>query len=62
MTDIERILLECRLLLSLKKSYRELSNIFHVNEEIIYDDLNNKLRLFDTRLYNRVYQVLKEKS
>ena len=62
MTEIDRILIECRLLLSLNKNYSELSNILHVNEDIIYDDLNNKLKFFDTKLYNRVYRVLKEKS
>ena len=42
MTEIERILMECRYLISLNKNYKELSKILNIDEKIIYDDLNNK--------------------
>lgn len=58
MNDLERIMLECRYLLSLNKSYLELSNILNVNIDIIYNDLNNKLPNIDTILYERVNKVL----
>ncbi len=59
MSDIERILMECRYLLSLNKSICELSKIFNVSELVIYDDLNNKLKYFDTTLFQRVSKYLK---
>lgn len=58
--DIERIMLECRYLLSLNKNYRELSNIFEIDEEIIWDDLNNKLKNIDIKLYNRCQKEIKK--
>ena len=62
MTEFERILLECRYLLSLNKNYQDLSMIFHVSKNIIYDDLNNKLPKLDTILYNRVKYVLNSRN
>lgn len=59
MNDFERILMECRYLISLKKDYTELAKIFHTNEENIYDDLNNKLKTMDNSLYIRVKNILK---
>lgn len=59
MNDFERILMECRYLVSLKKDYTELAKIFHTNEENIYDDLNNKLKTMDNSLYIRVKNILK---
>ena len=59
MTDQERILMECRYLLSLNKNYYELSKIFNVNENIVYDDLNNKLKKMDSILFKRVSKFLK---
>ncbi len=58
MNEFERILLECRYLLSLDKSYQELSNIFKISVNEVYDDLNNKLPKFDPILYNRVKKKL----
>ena len=60
MSEIERILMECRYLLSIDKSYVELSNVFNVSIDTIYDDLNNKLKYFDQRLYERMQKVLKK--
>ncbi len=50
--------MECRYLLSLNKNYYELSKILNVNELVIYDDLNNKLRDIDTILFKRVSKYL----
>lgn len=61
MNEVERILLECRYLLSLNKNYQDLSNIFKVSIDLIYDDLNYKLPKFDSILYQRVHSVLKKK-
>ena len=56
--DVERIMLECRYLLSLNKNYKELSHIFGISEDIIWDDLNNKLRKIDGNLYDRCQKEL----
>lgn len=60
MSDYERILLECRYLLSLNKNYLELADIFKISVRDVYNDLNNKLPNIDTILYNRVNKVLKK--
>lgn len=62
MSEKERILLECRYLLSLHKGYHELANLFHIRDIDVYDDLNNKLRNIDTILYERVNKVLNKDS
>ena len=62
MRDYERIMLECRYLLSLNKSYSELASMFNISVSDVYNDLNVKLPLIDTILYERVNKVLKEKS
>ena len=62
MSDFERILLECRYLLSLNKSYHDLAIIFKISKSDIYHDLNNKLPKLDKVLYKRVLGVLKEKN
>ncbi len=61
MDDIKRIMLECRYLLSLNKTYSELSKILEVNEEVIYHDLNIKLKSYDTILFNRVSKILEKR-
>ena len=58
MSDFERILLECRYLLSLNKSYPELAKIFNISIEEVNNDLNNKLPKLDYSLYKRVNYVL----
>lgn len=60
MSDVERIMLECRYILSLNKSYQDLSKLMHINIEIIYDDLNNKLKGIDSILYKRTQNCLKK--
>ncbi len=62
MEYIKRIMLECRYLLSLDKNYQDLSKIFNLDEKVIYDDLNIKLKNFDTILYKRVIKKLKKLS
>lgn len=62
MSDFERILLECRYILSLNKNYYDLASIFHVNMNTIYHDLNVKLPKFDSILYKRVKMVLKKQN
>jgi len=58
MSDIERIMLECRYLLSLDKDYENLANIFNISVRDVYNDLNSKLPKIDSRLYKRVTKVL----
>lgn len=58
MSENERILLECRYLISLNKSYNELANIFKISVNDVYDDLNIKLPKVDKILYERVNKVL----
>ena len=58
MREFERILMECRYLLSLKKNYGELANIFNISIRDVYYDLNVLLPKYDTILFNRVKKVL----
>ena len=62
MSEYERILLECRYLLSLNKTCHELSLIFHTDVETIYNDLTTKLEKLDSILYKRVMCVLKKNN
>ncbi len=62
MTDYERILLECRYLLSLDKNYNELADIFNISVLDVYNDLNNKLPKLDYQLYKRVNKVLNKEN
>ena len=62
MTDFERILMECRYLLSLNKNYNDLAIKFNISESDVYNDLNIKLAKFDTILYKRVQNVLDTKK
>ena len=60
MSEIERILLECRYLLSLDKSYLDIANDLKVSENIVFNDLNYKLPKIDSILYQRVARKLKK--
>ena len=62
MSEYERILLECRYLLSLNKNYFELANIFKISPSVVYHDLNVKLPKLDTILYERVNKVLNKNN
>ena len=62
MNEYERILLECRYLLSLNKNYQELANLFNISEMDVYNDLNIKLPNIDSLLFERVNKVLKKKN
>lgn len=53
-----RILLECRYLISLNKSYRELAKIFNVSPSTISLDLNKRLFNLDKTLYYRVKSTI----
>lgn len=60
MSDYERILIECRYLLSLNRGYNYLSDRLNISVDTVYDDLNNKLKEYDTILYQRIQNVLKK--
>lgn len=60
MSEFERILLECRYLLSLNKNYQEIADYLNIDKQVVYNDLNNKLPLFDSILFSRVKKVLKK--
>lgn len=62
MNEYERILMECRYLLSLNKCYSDLANKFNISEKDIYLDLNEKLPKLDSILYKRVKKVLNRKN
>ena len=53
-----RILLECRYLISLNKTYRELGKIFNVSPSTVCIDLNNRLFNLDKDLYYRVKKTI----
>lgn len=56
----KRIMIECRYLLSLNKSFNDLSNILNINYDVIKEDLNNKLFSIDKELYSRVQKNIKK--
>ena len=58
MKEKERILMECRYLLSINKSYKDIANRLNVSIDIVRDDLTNKLKNYDFLLYERVKKVL----
>ena len=62
MKERERIMLECRYLLSLDKSYNDIATILNIKESEVYNDLNYKLPKIDTILYNRVIKVLNKNN
>ena len=62
MKEKERIMLECRYLLSLNKSYQDLANILKISVDEVYDDLTVKLPKIDTILYERVNKVLNKNN
>ena len=62
MSEFERILLECRYILSLNKSYNDLAGVFNISKEMVYNDLNIRLPNLDKALYKRIEHVLKEKN
>ncbi len=62
MSEEERIILECRYILSLDKDYNDLADILNIKVVDVYNDLNNKLPNIDSKLYKRVNEVLKEKK
>ena len=62
MKENERILMECRYLLSLNKNYNDLALKFNISEIDVYNDLNIKLPKIDTILYKRVRNVLDNKK
>ena len=61
MENVVRILLEARYIISLNKSIKDLVPIIKVDEETIYNDINYRLKKFDTELYNRVIGILCKK-
>ncbi len=60
MDDIKRIMMECRYLLSLDKTYKELAKIVKVDEKTIYHDLNVTLKEYDTALYQKVNKKMQK--
>ena len=60
MSEIERILLECRYLLSLDKTYLDIANYHKVSEKMVFNDLNYKLPKIDSILYHKVEGKLKK--
>lgn len=62
MKESERIMSECRYLLSLNKSYQDLANILKISVSEVYNDLTVKLPKIDTILYARVNKVLNKNN
>jgi len=59
MDIIKRIMLESRYIISLNKNISQLVPIMNLKEEIIYNDINYRLKEYDYELYNRVISILK---
>ncbi len=62
MTECERIMMECRYLLSLNKNYSELAKILNITPLDVYNDLNVKLPNIDKILYERINKVLNKNN
>ena len=62
MSENERIMLECRYILSLHKNYSELAVLLKIPFDEVYHDLNVKLPYIDTILYERVNKVLNKNN
>lgn len=62
MSEYERILMECRYILSLNKNYSDLAIKFNIDIKDVYNDLNNLLPKYDSILYHRVKYVLNGKN
>ncbi len=58
MSEKERIMLECRYLLSLNKNYHEIAVYLKENDDVVYDDLNVKLPKMDCVLYEKIKKVI----
>ena len=58
MSEKERIMLECRYVLSLNKNYYDIAKYMNLNWKTIYNDLNVKLPNIDSLLYRKVKKVL----
>ena len=61
MDIVKRMLLEARYIISLEKSISDLVPIMKIDEKVIYNDINYRLKGFDLELYNRVISVLAKK-
>lgn len=61
MDIVKRIMLESRYIISLNKEIGDLVPIMKISEDIIYDDINYKLKKLDFELYKRVISVLDKK-
>ncbi len=61
MEIIKRIMLESRYIISLNKTISDLVPIINVSEQVIYDDINYRLKDFDKDLYKRVIGILNKK-
>ena len=62
MSENERIMLECRYLLSLNKNYYDLARVLNISVNEVYHDLNILLPSIDTKLFERVNKVLKKNN
>ena len=58
MNDNERIMLECRYIISLKKNYQEIASFLKINEKVVINDVNVKLKEMDHLLYERVQKII----
>ena len=62
MNDTERIMLECRYLLSLNKNYIDIAKHLNVSEDLVINDLNYQLPKMDQILYHQIKKKLKNFS
>ena len=58
MSDIERLMLECRYILSLKKSFLEIAQHLKIDEKIVFNDINYQLPKYDQKLNERIKMEL----
>ena len=60
MNDVKRLLLECRYILSMDKSFKEIAEHLGVEEELVYKDILDTLPKFDKSLFYRVQKRIKK--
>ena len=62
MNDTERIMLECRYLLSLNKNYVDIAKRLNVSEDLVFNDLNYQLPKMDQILYHQIQKKIEKFS
>ncbi len=53
-----RVINEANYIITTSKTIREISKYFNVSKSTVHDDLSNRLKNIDLKLYFKVYKIL----